>query len=441
VAVLGCGLLAAGCIGLIAGRWPAVAAVAAVAVALAVVMLMADLVVAIAIFTLATFAAVLSLGGAATGSKALGGLLVLAWLATMARQTDRHTHDFLRDHRGLVACGVGLVAWSVLSTAWAQSSSSALLGASRYAQDLVLFPIVYTGIRRFRDVRRVAAAFVGGAVAAALYGVATGSTVDGSRLVGALADPNETATVLVAASVLAIALGMGRAGSRLRQGIAFAAAVLAVFGVAATASRGAIVALAATALVAPAMAGRWRRKVGVAALVAAVLVAGWFVVLAPSSARKHVASTQTPRTTLWTLATRVIAANPVSGVGNDNFAIAAKTYLLRPGATTRADQVVTTPKVAHNIYLEVWADTGIIGLLLFAGVVLTPLRSAWRAVVILRNAGRRADEMLARALIVAIVGILAAGLFISDEYSKQLFLLLALATAMPAAARTEVGRS
>jgi hypothetical protein len=60
--------------------------------------------------------------------------------------------------------------------------------------------------------------------------------------------------------------------------------------------------------------------------------------------------------------------------------------------------------------------------------VLIPLRAAWTAVQRLEQAGRRAEEILARALILAIVAVLAAGFFISDEYSKQLFLLLALAS-------------
>jgi O-antigen ligase len=397
-------------------------------VAVLAVAMLRDLVTAIVIFTVASFGAVLSLGGAASASKALGGLLVLAWLTALAKQPRAEARALLRDHRGFVACAVALVAWSLISSAWAQSSSAALLGASRYAQDLLLFPVLYTGVRRFTHVRWIAAAFIGGALMAMLYGAATGYTVDGSRLVGALGDPNETATVLVAASVLAIALGIGERRSSVRRWIAFAAAVLAMVGVVATASRGGLVALAATAVVGVIIAGRWRRQIVVAAGIGAVLVAGWFLLLAPASSVSHITSTATPRTTLWTVAGRAIEANPFVGVGNDNFSIDAKNYLVQPGVTTRADQIVSTPHVAHNIYLEVWADTGVIGLALFIAVVLIPLRAAWTAVQRLEQAGRRAEEILARALILAIVAVLAAGFFISDEYSKQLFLLLALAS-------------
>src|SRR5438270_167699 len=131
-----------------------------------------------------------------------------------------------------------------------------LVGASRYAQDLALFPILYAGVRRFRHVRWIAAAFVAGAVLATLYGVATGGTVDSSRLVGALGDPNETAAVLVAAAVLAFALGVS-GGPGVRRWAAFGASVLVLVGLGATASRGGLVALGVTGVVMVAVAGRW----------------------------------------------------------------------------------------------------------------------------------------------------------------------------------------
>jgi O-antigen ligase len=105
--------------------------------------------------------------------------------------------------------------------------------------------------------------------------------------------------------------------------------------------------------------------------------------------------------------------------------------------TTAADQIVTTPKVAHSIYLEIWADLGVVGLLLFAGLVVITLRAGVLAAARFRADGRRAEEILARGVVVAIVAMLAADIFLSDLYSKQLFLLLALAPAMSALARRQ----
>jgi O-antigen ligase len=431
-------LLAALGFGLAAGRWPLVAATAVVAVVIAALMIW-DLAVGIVVFTFASFAAVLSLGGVATGAKGIGFVLVVAWAATLALRSGREARSLLRDQRWLVAFAVGLVAWSILSAAWAQSPSKAIAGASRYAQDLVLLPILYTGLTRAAHVRRVAGAFVVGALLSVGYSALTGGSVD-SRLTGALGDPNETAAVMVAAAVLAVALAAGEEFSPARRAAALVAAAAALVGLAGTVSRGGVLALGATGIAAVVMAGRWRRQAATLATVGAVLLVAWFAVLAPASSRSHITSTQSGRTTLWTLAERAIAANPVVGLGNDNFSLAAKNFLVEPGVTNDAREVVIDPHVAHNVYLELWADLGIVGLMLFAGFVALSLRAAATAATILRHAGRRADEIMARALVVAIVGMLAADFFISDLYSKQLFVLLALAPAVLAIARREAAR-
>jgi O-antigen ligase len=272
----------------------------------------------------------------------------------------------------------------------------------------------------------------------ALYGALAQAPIDGSRLTGASGDPNETAALLLAASVLALVLGLGERRRSLRV-LALLAAPAGLFGLVATASRGGAIALGITALAAIVLAGRWRRQVTIAASTATVLVIGWFALLAPASSRTHITSTESGRTTLWTVAGRVIEANPVVGLGNDNFAPEAKRYLIQPGATNGAgDILATAPKPVHNAYLELWADLGIVGLALFAALVVGALRCAWRATKLLRSAGRRADEILARGLAVAIIAMLAADLFLSDLYSKQLFLLIALAPAMLRAARLQL---
>jgi hypothetical protein len=60
-----------------------------------------------------------------------------------------------------------------------------------------------------------------------------------------------------------------------------------------------------------------------------------------------------------------------------------------------------------------------------------------RAAATFGAAGRHDDELLAKALVVAIVALLAAYFFISYQNSAQLWLLLALAPATLAAARAD----
>ncbi len=434
--VVGVALLATIVAGVVAARSP-ILAVGLIAGATLAVVMISNLTLGVVVFTVFSFAYVLTSGSGGTSAKALGGILVVAWVAQVAFRPPADRRSFLADNRALAACAVGLVAWSAMSAVWAQGSgSTALLGASRFAQVLVLLPILYAGVTRLKHVRWVALAFAVGATLAMLYGVVTNRTVDGSRLIGAVGDPNEAAAVLVAAAVLFLALGIGARGKW--RGAAFATAVVALFGMAATGSRGGLVALIATAIAAVVIAGQWRRQIATAAAVGGVLVVAWFAFLAPASTSSHVSTLSTPRTTLWKVAGRAIAANPVVGVGTDNFALTAKNYLVQPGATTRADQILTTPEPAHNTYLEIFADTGIVGLAIFAGLILAALHAAWKAVNLLREAGRWRDELVARGVIVATIAMLAAGFFISDQYSKSTFLLLALGPALLGAARRDV---
>jgi O-antigen ligase len=437
------GLLASLCAGLLAGRSPLIA-VALVLGAAAAAAMLRDLAVGVLIFTFGSFAEAVQAGGTASASKGLGGLLLLSWIVALVRSSPEERRTLIRDQRVVVALAVGLVAWSLVSAMWAQSRSTALLGTSRYAQVLVLLPIVYAGVRRFTDLRRVAASFVIGGLFFTAFGAAAGATIDGSRLGGALGDPNDTAAALAAAAVLAFALGAGEHRSSPRRWAWFGAALLALLGLVATASRGGIVALAVTAVAAIVVGGRWRRQAILAATGGVILVICWFSFLAPASSRSHISSTQTPRTTIWTVAGRAIAANPIVGLGNNNFTTSSKNYLIAPGATARADQIVTTPEPAHNTYLEIWADLGIVGLALFLAIVVAALRSSLAAAAVLGNAGRLGDELLAKALVVAIVAMLSAYFFISYQYSKQLWLLLAFALAALPAARAHVsalGRS
>ncbi|MDQ6811631.1 MAG: hypothetical protein M3Z95_07010, partial [Actinomycetota bacterium] len=97
--------------------------------------------------------------------------------------------------------------------------------------------------------------------------------------------------------------------------------------------------------------------------------------------------------------------------------------------------IVDRPPVAHNMYLEVVADLGAVGLALFLGMVGFLLWCAARAAREFRQTGDRTMEVLSRALIVATAGILATDVFISDQYSKPLWIQLALCPCLLAFAR------
>jgi O-antigen ligase len=92
----------------------------------------------------------------------------------------------------------------------------------------------------------------------------------------------------------------------------------------------------------------------------------------------------------------------------------------------RDEFIVDRPKAAHNTYLHVLAELGAIGFAMFAAIILFALFCILRAARLFDRLGERGMELMARALLVALAGLLAADFFISEQFSKQLWLLLGL---------------
>jgi O-antigen ligase len=207
-----------------------------------------------------------------------------------------------------------------------------------------------------------------------------------------------------------------------------------------TLSRGGLVALGAALVAAVAVAGRRRWLVLVIALVAAASTVLYFAAFASPEARHRVTTVQggTGREDVWKVGWRMVESHPIRGIGAGNFPTSSVHYLLAPGAILRSDFIVDTPKVAHNMYLEVLAENGVVGLALFLAVLGFSLGCTLKAVRAFREGGDTEMEILARALFVALVGLLAADFFGSRQFSKQLWLLLSLAPALLAIARAQL---
>ena len=198
-------------------------------------------------------------------------------------------------------------------------------------------------------------------------------------------------------------------------------------------SRGGLVALA-FALVARDLRGgrRWRLQALALVVVVAVGAFAYFGFYADSTAVNRVTSfgSGTGRTDIWTVGWRMVQAHPVLGVGVGNYRTSSVHYLLQPGALQRDEFIVDTPKVAHNTYLQVLAELGIVGAVLFISIIGFSLLCILRAARIFERLGDRTMELMSRALLVALSGVLAADFFISEEFSKQLWLLLGLGPAV-----------
>lgn len=435
-AVLGALGLTALLLGALAGVGPLYAIAAALGVAFVLIAL-SDLAVGVAIFVGVTFMDILPVGASPLVSmvKLAGAVLALAWIARIA--TGSRAHDgLMANHRALALTMVLFAAWALVSAIWAENSSDALIATERYALNFLILPIVFTAVGSRRDVLWVLGAFLAGAVLSATVAVISppAATEDLARIEAAGLNSNDLATVLVAGLVIAIGLVSYARRSPIWQLIAVAAATLCGWALMLTLSRSGLVALAFALIASLLVASRSRGRAAALAAVLALLTVGYFAFIASPEARDRVTSFEsdegTGRVDVWTVGWRMVEDKPATGVGVGNFADRSADYLLQPGALQRSDLIIDTPKVAHNIYLESLAELGIPGLVLLLGIIFLSVRETLRAARRFREDDHMRLEALSRALFAAQVGFLAAALFASIQFNKQLWVVLALGPAL-----------
>jgi O-antigen ligase len=284
----------------------------------------------------------------------------------------------------------------------------------------------------------------------AIYGILHGGTGPG----GMIGDENDLALGCVTALPLAYH-GLERM-SGARRWLSGALAALLMSAIVVSFSRGGFLGLVAVSVYCVA-ASRHRFKASLTLVLAAVLL----VTLAPIGGRKGRSYfddlktiTETDqgsaksRRYLWRAATNMWLANPLLGVGGGNFAFAVDQYapddpeFVTDSAYSERNWSGT---VTHSLYLQVLAEHGTVGFVLLCYVILTHFRILWRLVrdVRARNGVlpevRRDAEMYAAALGGAVVGLCVAGAFLSVAYYPYLWYFSAMAVALDAWVRRELG--
>lgn len=353
-------------------------------------------------------------------------------------------------HRVLVATALLLVVWMSVSALWAGDPRAVYANVWTWGVAVVVAAVVATALRTPRDVRVVVAGFVVGAAVSVLVGLAlTGlqpardavqSAAVGDRLSGGLADPNYLAAGLVPAIVLGCAL-MAVARGLLGRVVLVVSVALCVVGLAATESRGGLIAAGVAAL-ASLVVFRQRARVALGLLLVLAVSA---VYLAGTPGALHritgLDGGGSGRSDLWRVAWRIGATEPIHGIGLNNFVSRSQDFVREPGVLRDVHVIVERPVLVHNTYLQTWVETGIVGLsLLFAvigGLLSLPLRAA-------RRFDARGDPVmstLARAVFVAQLGALAALVFLSAATDPRWWTLFGLGPALISLARRRAAQA
>src|SRR5215211_8215454 len=373
--------------------------------------------------------------GELTSATAL--VIIAAWVAHQ-RASHISIRAALYPHGRLLALIALLLVWLTLSLVWSQDVAAA---RSELVMDWYLTAgtvvVLLTSLRTVRDVRLVVVAIVVAVVAVvalALAGIGGSATpagpyadpVSAERLQGVVGDPNFLAAFIVPAIVLSLTL-RSVVGAQARA-LLVPATILLVIGLAATGSRGGILA-ALVVLISAVVVMRGRRAAVLAAgAVALIAAAAWFATNPTALDRLEAISEDrgSGREDLWIVARRVSADHPVGGVGLANFTVRSREYVRRPGALEYVELIVERPHVVHNTYLEMLAETGAVGLGLFLAVTYAGIASAVSAARRFERAGERALAYVSRGVLVAMLGFSAAATFISAQGVSMFWVLLVL---------------
>jgi putative inorganic carbon (hco3(-)) transporter len=423
-------------LGVVAVYSPKDAALALLAIAF-VVVAMSRLPLAVAAFIVLTFPAHLpgSFGAGATLAKPVGALLVLAWAGLVL--TRRARLPLLPQSRPLLfAALVGFLLFGCASILWATDSGQTTTGVERYLLNAALLVVIYTAASTRSGFRTIVNGFLLGSAITSLYGIVTGGYNQSTGRLAGIVNSDYFASEVIPAIIIACILLVTARSPRMRWVYA-AVAVADLAGFVLTQSRGGIVGLAVGLLALVALAGRARPRVLALVLVLVAVGVGYYFGYKPahvfSSGQRGgsgLNSASSGRVDEWRVALRVFEGHPLGGVGVGNFPVVEPSYATQTFNLEFSRAVVKQQLVAHNTYLELAAELGLVGLILFLAILAVPLRVAWR---VLAKQRRKLDglEFSACGLLAGTIGMLAGYFFLSAEFEKPLWIVLALLAAAP----------
>lgn len=302
-----------------------------------------------------------------------------------------------------------------------------------------------TGVVRTRDHLRILMWVI--ALSFGFYGVKNGLAfiLSGGGLViiqgpgGMLSDNNDFALALCMGIPMLLHLALPEKSDLVRRAT-LAIIPLMVMTIIATHSRGAFLALSVTTLL---LVWRSPNRVAGFALVLFLGLAGSLAV--PKSFKDRIATigsyeedaSARGRLEAWKVAGNMIVANPFLGVGYAKFQNNYKTY--DPRALTvnegSADQVGT--RVAHNSYLQIWAESGTPAFLVYL-VLLGSVFFACRKV--LRMSEGRPDlawaGYYARMMETTTVGFMVGAFFLNRGHFDLVYHWLALVSCLAMVAKS-----
>lgn len=321
-----------------------------------------------------------------------------------------------------------LVAVSIPGSLWPGYSASFLL--KEYLRCVILMVLVAASVRGMADLRRLTwLQFAGVTLLCAVALVRAESDSEGRLTAVPYFNANDLAAVI--ACTLPLVIFLWRPAGLVVRLLLAACTVLAMMALGQTGSRGAFLAFVAVAgywlLVSRGIAP-WKR-VGAVALLVILLVTfandRYFdrmrTIFQPSADYNWSGRSATGRMEIWRRGVGYMLRHPIVGVGAGTFPLAEGT-LAREARVLRQYGKQFKWSAAHNSFIQIGAEIGVFGLILFVALLIGAYRSLSRV----RRRGAGEPALLAHTLTASLIGFIVTAVFSSQAYSAYLYTLLGM---------------
>lgn len=355
-------------------------------------------------------------------------VVVILFITTPDQIADRarlRTTPQLKLMLGMLALALISVPFSV----W-PSGSLRFIGEA-YLKNVVFVYLLAQTARSYANSRVIAGALITGSallVIAMLSGFGPQVTykADPTRIsVGGSYDPNDMALLFVVSIPFAVFM-LKDAKPRTRIFLIGAIALMMI-GMVKTGSRGGFLGLIAIGILILIRSSAQFRRYSIAAVVIGVLL---FAFAAPRAYWERIdtminyqedynVTEKVGRLVVWETGLKMVAARPLTGVGISGFQTAYAKF--------SNSRIEISP---HNTFLQVAAELGLPGFLLFVGIIFVSIRGAQR---IRKRALRRHEAdiiWLASAVEVSFIGFAVSAFFLTHAYTAIFCFLVGISAAL-----------
>ena len=257
------------------------------------------------------------------------------------------------------------VLWAVVSYLWSHDRDGTLVLAAVYVRMLLMVWLIWQLSSEAGQPLRLLQAYVLGTFAAGvdtIYQFVRQNEAAYQRYAGAGANPDDLGLMMALSVPIAYCFFIQLRG-RVRW-LYGAHMALAATTILLSATRGAALAVAVALVIVPATAARlkWRQMAAILLTAAVIVGAGLFV--APESSRERLATipqefaggSLSGRTPIWAAGVELFRQHPFMGVGAGAYRESVR-------------QILIVGEVAHNTFLSIVVELGVVGLAIFCALL------------------------------------------------------------------------